>query len=88
MLNIEIKRATQVPGIYSCYLSFSGYNENWIAVIRQFNTRKYDKDTKTWEFPLYNLSDIVSRYQNVPITDKLYNLSIISVQKKNGVCNL
>ena len=68
MLNIEIKRATQVPGIYSCYLSFSGYNENWIAVIRQFNTRKYDKDTKTWEFPLYNLSDIVSRYQNVPIT--------------------
>lgn len=68
MLNIEIKRATQVPGIYSCYLSFSGYNENWIAVIRQFNTRKYDKDTRTWEFPLYNLSDIVSRYQNVPIT--------------------
>ena len=68
MLNIEIKRATQVPGIYSCYLSFSGYNENWIAVIRQFNTRKYDKDTKTWEFPLYNLSDIVNRYQNVPIT--------------------
>lgn len=68
MLNIEIKRATQVPGIYSCYLSFSGYNENWIAVIRQFNTRKYDKETKTWEFPLYNLSDIVGRYQNVPIT--------------------
>lgn len=68
MLNIEIKRATQVPGIYSCYLTFSGYNENWIAVIRQFNTRKYDKDTKTWEFPLYNLSDIVGRYQNVPIT--------------------
>lgn len=68
MLEIEIKRATQVPGIYSCYLKFSGYNENWIAVIRQFNTRKYDKDTRTWEFPLYNLSDIVSRYQNVPIT--------------------
>lgn len=68
MLEIEIKRATQVPGIYSCYLSFSGYNENWIAVIRQFNTRKYDKETKTWEFPLYNLSDIVGRYQNVPIT--------------------
>lgn len=67
MLNIVIKKAINVPGIYSCFLSFSEYNQTWIEVIRQFETRKYDKDTHTWEFPLYNLQDIVSRYQNVKI---------------------
>ena len=67
MLNIVIKQAVSVPGIYSCFLSFSEYNQTWIEVIRQFNTRVYDKNTYTWEFPLYNLQDIIGRYQNVPI---------------------
>lgn len=67
MLNIDIRKAKKVPGIYSCFLTFSEYNQSWIEVIRQFNTRKYDDTTKTWEFPLYNLQDLVERYKNVAI---------------------
>ena len=67
MIEIEIDRAKNVPGIYACYLRFLKYNEEWINIIRQFNCRKYDSDSKTWEFPFYNLSDIVNRYPNVPI---------------------
>lgn len=67
MLDIEIKRAVNVPGIYACYLKFSQYNESWINIIRQFNCRRYDAETRTWEFPYYNLNDILSRYPNLPV---------------------
>lgn len=67
MLEIEIRKAVSVPGIYACFLKFSTYNENWIAVIRSFHCRKYYKETREWEFPFYNLGDIISRYQNLEI---------------------
>lgn len=67
MIDIEIKRAKEVPGRYACFLTFSRFNQNWVEVIRQLSSRSYDKENRVWEFPLYYLSDIVSRYPNVPI---------------------
>lgn len=67
MLEIDIRRAVSVPGIYACFLKFSQYNENWIAVIRSFNCRKYYAETREWEFPFYNLGDIIGRYPNLEI---------------------
>jgi len=67
MLEIDIRRAITVPGIYACFLKFSTYNENWVAVIRSFNCRKYYAETREWEFPFYNLGDIISRYPNLEI---------------------
>lgn len=62
MIEIEIKDAKEVPGILSCYLKFTEYNQQYIETIRIFNCRKYNKEDKTWEFPLYNLGDILCRY--------------------------
>lgn len=67
-IEIEIKTATHVPGTYSCYLKFCGYNKSWVEVIRQLSIRRYNDEDKTWEFPLFNIRDIVERYRNVIIT--------------------
>ena len=72
MIDIEIRRAEEVPGRYACFLKFSRYNQNWIEVIRQLGSRRYNAESKVWEFPLYYLADIVSRYPNVPINIKYH----------------
>ena len=67
MLDIEIKRAQDVPGIYACFLKFSQFNESWINIIRQYGCRKYHSEDRTWEFPFYSLKDIIDRYRSLKI---------------------
>lgn len=82
MITVEIKKATQMPGKLSCYMTFSEYNATLIDIIRQFELRRYDPETKSWEFPLHSISDVLGRYKNSEITI-IYNKE--KERKQKGV---
>ena len=64
MIELDIRPAEKLPGVYNIFLRFSYYNPKLIDIARSFPERKYNEDTKTWEIPYYKFNDILKYYRN------------------------
>lgn len=67
MININIKESEKCNGDYSLFVSFN-YDEEIVRRIKEFPTREYNKNTKTWELPLNQLGNIVDKLSAYDIT--------------------
>ena len=60
MININIANSKKCNGEYSLFVSFE-YNQKVVDTIREFPTRYWDRDTKTWEIPFVKLGEFVNK---------------------------
>lgn len=60
MINIEIKNSNKCNGDYSLFVSFN-YDTDILDIVKQFQTRVYNKDDKTWEIPFNQLGNLVNK---------------------------
>lgn len=60
MININIANSKKCNGEYSLFVSFE-YNQKVVDTIREFPTRYWDRDTKTWELPFTKLGEFVNK---------------------------
>lgn len=60
MININIANSKKCNGEYSLFVSFE-YNQKVVDTIREFPTRYWDRDTKTWEIPFTKLGEFVNK---------------------------
>ena len=81
MINIEIRDSKKCNGDYSLFVSFE-YNSEIVDIVKQFPTRVYNKDDKTWEIPFNKLGEVVNKLSayDIEITGKYINL-----EEKNNV---
>lgn len=68
MIRIAIKPAEQLPGITNAFVGFDEYDEHLINYIRNFADRRYNKDTKEWEFGTERLEKFIAEAGNREIT--------------------
>ena len=66
MINIEIKDSIKCNGDYSLFVSFE-YNEDILDIVKQFPSRFYNRDDKTWELPFNQLGNVVNRLSKYDI---------------------
>ena len=67
MINIEIRNSEKCNGEYACFVSFE-YNTDILDIVKQFPTRVYNRDNKTWELPFNQLGNIVNKLSKYDIT--------------------
>ena len=60
MIFIEERQTVKCPGITSLFLSFN-YNKQIVDEIKLLELSFYNADTKEWETPVSNLSEILDR---------------------------
>lgn len=60
MIKINIANSKKCNGEYSLFVSFE-YNQKVVDTIREFPTRYWDRDTKTWELPFAKLGEFVNK---------------------------
>ncbi len=60
MININIANSKKCNGEYSLFVTFE-YNQKVVDTIREFQTRYWDRDTKTWEIPFVKLGEFVNK---------------------------
>lgn len=58
MILIEERQADKLPGNFNLFIKFD-YREDLVGIFRQLSLRNYDKNTKSWEIPINQLSYIV-----------------------------
>ena len=60
MINIKIADSKKCNGDYSLFISFD-YNQKVVDTIREFPSRYWDRETKTWEVPFVKLGEFVNK---------------------------
>lgn len=60
MININIANSKKCNGEYSLFISFD-YNQKVVDTIREFPSRYWDRETKTWEVPFVKLGEFVNK---------------------------
>lgn len=66
MININIEKAKKCNGEWGLFVSFP-YNAQVVDIIREFPSRFWDKDQKTWELPFNQLGNLVSKLHSFEI---------------------
>ena len=60
MITIKVEKSNRCNGDWALFISFP-YDAHIVETIRQFPTRYWDKDNKTWELPLDRLGSLVEQ---------------------------
>ena len=60
MITIKVEKSNRCNGDWALFISFP-YNAHIVETIRQFPTRYWDKNNKTWELPLDRLGSLVEQ---------------------------
>lgn len=82
MINIEIADSKNCNGDYSLFITFD-YNSAIVEAIKEFPTRFWNKDEKSWELPfnqLGNVANKLSAFGDITISGKYIKLDTDEVQ--------
>lgn len=60
MITIQERQTKSVPGITSLFVSFD-FNKQIVEEIKLLNNCNYNPNTKEWEIPITNLSELIDR---------------------------
>ena len=66
MININISKAKKCNGEWGLFVSFP-YNAQVVDTIREFPSRFWDKDQKTWELPFNQLGNLIAKLDSFEI---------------------
>ena len=85
MININVAESNKCNGDYSMFITFA-YDQKVVDVIREFPSRFWNNDKKTWELPLNKLGEFVNKLPeyDFDITGQYVNLQKEEVAIPNG----
>lgn len=66
MINMNIGKSQKCNGDYSLFLSFD-YDYKIVEGIKEFPSRYYNKNNKTWEVPFNKLEEVVAKFNDYDI---------------------
>lgn len=66
MINMNIGKSQKCNGDYSLFLSFD-YDYRIVEGIKEFPSRYYNKNNKTWEVPFNKLEEVVAKFNDYDI---------------------
>lgn len=66
MINMNIRKSDKCNGDYSLFLSFD-YDYRIVEGIKEFPSRYYNKNNKTWEVPFNKLEEVVAKFNDYDI---------------------